>query len=98
MPNEKPGDHPLTDITIHKIRTFSSRADSLVQKLNAIVSQGLLWSFLYGLYRGDKSIRVAGSEKRISIRDFEAILASLLGSAERVAKIFKKAKQKIQNE
>ena len=33
MPNGKPGDHPLTDILVHKRRTFSGEIDSLIRKI-----------------------------------------------------------------
>jgi len=42
-------------------------------------------------------IRVAGSEKRMSIREFEDILADLPDSAEALAKQFKSAEQEIKN-
>jgi hypothetical protein len=33
MPNGKPGDHPLTDILIHKLEVVSPRADALVREI-----------------------------------------------------------------
>jgi hypothetical protein len=33
MPNGKPGDHPLTDILVHKLRTFSREIDSLIAEI-----------------------------------------------------------------
>jgi hypothetical protein len=36
MPNGKPGDHPLTDILIHGIRTFSEQADKLIVEINRL--------------------------------------------------------------
>ena len=33
MPNGKPGDHPLTDIVVHKRRRFSREIDSLIEKI-----------------------------------------------------------------
>ena len=33
MPNGKVGDHPLTDIVVHKRRTFSAEIDSLIRKI-----------------------------------------------------------------
>jgi len=95
MPNGRPGDHPLTDITVHKILTYSRRADSLVRKLHKVVSPAILWKFLYLLQREGDVIRVDGSEKRMSIREFEDILADLLDSAEALAKQFKSAEQAI---
>lgn len=95
MPNGRPGDHPLTDITVHKIKTYSRRADSLVRKLHKIVSPTILWELLYLLCREGNMIRVEGSEKSILIREFEDILADLLDSAEALAEKFMSAQQKI---
>ncbi|MCJ7773860.1 MAG: hypothetical protein MUP22_12100 [Desulfobacterales bacterium] len=80
VPDGRPGDHPLTDITTHKIRTYSRRADSLVRKLSKVVSSSIMWSFLYLLVREKNDIRVQGTEKRIPIREFEDLLANLLES------------------
>jgi hypothetical protein len=33
MPNGKPGDHPLTDILVHKRRTFSAEVDRLIEEI-----------------------------------------------------------------
>ena len=33
MPNGKPGDHPITDITVHKARVYSELADTLIGKI-----------------------------------------------------------------
>jgi hypothetical protein len=33
MPNGKPGDHPLPDITIHNQRVYSERADGLIREI-----------------------------------------------------------------
>jgi hypothetical protein len=33
MPNGKPRDHPLTDILVHKRKTFSVEADSLIAEI-----------------------------------------------------------------
>jgi hypothetical protein len=33
MPNGKPGDHPLTDILVHKRPTFTPEIDHLVRQL-----------------------------------------------------------------
>jgi hypothetical protein len=33
MPNGKPGDHPLTDILVHKRRSFSRETDSLIAEI-----------------------------------------------------------------
>ena len=33
MPNGKPGDHPLTDLLVHGLRTFSKEVDSLIREI-----------------------------------------------------------------
>jgi hypothetical protein len=38
MPNGKPGDHPLTDIVVHRTEVFGDRIDTLIRELDA---QGL---------------------------------------------------------
>jgi hypothetical protein len=94
MPNGRPHDHPLTDITVHKIRTYSPRVDSLVRKIHKVVSP-ILWDFLYLLEREGDMIRVGGSKKQIPIQEFEDMLAELLESAEILAEKFKAAKKEI---
>lgn len=39
MPNGKPGDHPLTDILVHKRRVYGRRADDLIRKIAELSSQ-----------------------------------------------------------
>jgi len=41
MPNGKPGDHPLTDIIVHRSPTFGDDIDEKVRKLDAIASDEL---------------------------------------------------------
>jgi len=36
MPNGKPGDHPLTDILVHKHRTFSRGIDALIADIASL--------------------------------------------------------------
>ncbi len=33
MPNGKPGDHPLTDIVVHRLRVYSPAVDRLVHDI-----------------------------------------------------------------
>jgi hypothetical protein len=33
MPNGKPGDHPLTDIVVHRLRVYSPAIDRLVRDI-----------------------------------------------------------------
>ena len=37
--NGKPGDHPLTDILVHKHQVYGSEADELIQKISALCSR-----------------------------------------------------------
>jgi hypothetical protein len=39
MPNGKPGDHPLTDIFVHKAEVYGPEADELIRKIAALCSQ-----------------------------------------------------------
>ncbi len=39
MPNGKPGDHPLTDLFVHKAEVYGPEADALIRKLAALCSQ-----------------------------------------------------------
>jgi hypothetical protein len=95
MPNGRPGDHPLTDITVHRILTYSRRADSLIRKLNKLISPEILWKLPYLLERDGKMIHVQGTEKRIPIKDFENMPAGLLDTAEELAKRFDSVEKKI---
>jgi hypothetical protein len=38
MPNGKPGDHPLSDIFLHKIEVYGPEADELMRKIGALCS------------------------------------------------------------
>jgi hypothetical protein len=95
MPNGRPGDHHLTDIIIHRIPTYSRRADALVRKLAKLISHGILWDFLYLLTREGKMIRIEGTERRLTILEFEQILADLLASTEALAAKFKSAERRM---
>jgi hypothetical protein len=39
VPNGKPGDHPLTDILIHKREVYGKEADELVRKIAQLCSR-----------------------------------------------------------
>jgi alpha-amylase/alpha-mannosidase (GH57 family) len=39
MPNGKPGDHPLTDIFVHKLETYGREADELILKIGRLCTQ-----------------------------------------------------------
>ena len=38
MPNGKPGDHPLTDIFVHKSEVYGREADDLIRKIAELCS------------------------------------------------------------
>jgi len=38
MPNGKPGDHPLTDIFVHKSEVYGREADELIGKIGELCS------------------------------------------------------------
>lgn len=42
MPNGKPGDHPLTDIFVHKAEVYGREADDLIRKIAALSSRNEL--------------------------------------------------------
>jgi hypothetical protein len=39
MPNGKPGDHPLTDILVHRAAVYGPEADELIRKMAALSSR-----------------------------------------------------------
>ena len=39
MPNGKPGDHPLTDILVHKHEVYGQEADELIRQIGRLCSQ-----------------------------------------------------------
>lgn len=38
MPNGKPGDHPLTDLTVHDMEVYGSEADTLIRRIAELCS------------------------------------------------------------
>lgn len=39
MPNGKPGDHPLTDILVHRLKVYGREADELIRKIAELSSR-----------------------------------------------------------
>ena len=39
MPNGKPGDHPLTDILVHKLKVYGDEPDDLIRKIAELCSR-----------------------------------------------------------
>lgn len=77
MPNGRPGDHPITDIVIHHIETYSKRADDFIRDLDIVLSKKFLWDFLYYFDREGDVIKVMGSKRKIPILEFEEMLEDL---------------------
>ncbi len=49
MPDGKPGDHPLTDIVVHRIPTYTPTIDALIREIHALAPHDqtlsrLLWA------------------------------------------------------
>jgi hypothetical protein len=42
MPNGKPGDHPLTDLFVHKAEVYGPEADELIRKISMLCSRNEL--------------------------------------------------------
>jgi hypothetical protein len=39
MPNGKAGDHPLTDILVHRLKVYGQEADELIRKIAELCSR-----------------------------------------------------------
>ena len=39
MPNGKPGDHPLTEILVHKVKVYGDEADDLIREIAELCSR-----------------------------------------------------------
>ena len=50
MPNGKPGDHPLTDIVVHRRRVYSQTADALVIEIVELGGQREIADMLLSEY------------------------------------------------
>lgn len=61
MPNGKPGDHPLTDILVHKFNVYGLEADDLIRKIADLCSRRELeewWSREIGWSNSGDSVVV----------------------------------------
>jgi hypothetical protein len=43
--NDKPGDHPLTDILVHGIETYGTEADELIREISELSSRRELYEW-----------------------------------------------------
>ena len=43
--NGKPGDHPLTDILVHKLETYGPEADELIREISELSSRRELYEW-----------------------------------------------------
>jgi hypothetical protein len=67
MPNGKPGDHPLTDILVHKLRVYGGEADELIRKIAELCSNRELdewWNREVG-WSPDTNLIVAKARSRL---------------------------------
>jgi hypothetical protein len=78
MPNGKPGDHPLTDIVMHRLTMFGGEIDEKVRKVDAVASNELrdvLATLVYFWPWGERT--------PVDPHSLSAILDSLLRYAEK---------------
>jgi hypothetical protein len=73
MPNGKPGDHPLTDILIHKIEVFAPHVDALIREIVELGGERALESEV-NLVMLDPRFP---SDRSADLSDLEAQLESL---------------------
>jgi hypothetical protein len=66
MPNGKPGDHPLTDILVHKLEVYGAEADELIRRIGSLGGQRELeewWTREIGNSK-DKALALAKARER----------------------------------
>lgn len=51
MPNGKPGDHPYTDIVVHRLAVYSPPADALVREIATLADERIRRELADLLYR-----------------------------------------------
>ena len=70
MPNGKPGDHPLTDIVVHRLRVYSETAYGLVREIVALGGRDEIETLLFLEYNVHEHPDVAELERTLTaIRD-----------------------------
>jgi len=82
MPNGAPGDHPLTDITVHGTLTYSRKADAAIRKIEECFPATGLWDLLYLLYRDGRNVKREEADGEIPMAEFEAMLEEVLAAIE----------------
>lgn len=82
MPNGRPGDHPLTDITVHGTLTYSRKADGAIRRIEKRFPGTGLWDLLYLLYRGGRKLRREEADGAMPMAEFEAILQDIVATIE----------------
>ena len=81
MPNGKPGDHPLTDIVIHKAEVFGTEIDDKVRRIEKSASSEIrlhLAALLYAWPRKNTNI----PSPILNPDDLSHVLDTLLACAE----------------
>jgi hypothetical protein len=78
MPNGKPGDHPLTDIVVHRQAVFGEPIDALISELDRqeLWASPIASEWLYGKYWDYREAqqRADGSEVRRVLDHLETTL------------------------
>ena len=46
MPNGKPGDHPITDICVHRVAYFRDDVDELIRQIVARGGEGRIYKYV----------------------------------------------------
>lgn len=73
--NGRPGDHPLTDILVHKLDIYGPEADSLINKIAELCSRRELHEWW------EREIGWAKPERQIIVRKARSRLDELLHRA-----------------
>lgn len=77
MPNGKPGDHWYTDVTVHRLRAFSSTVDDLIREIDQLAAKSPGASWQHPIRRRLKDV-VEGHLRRIGY-DSLASRSNVLG-------------------
>jgi len=66
--NGKPGDHPLTDILVHKLDIYGPEADSLIRKIAELCSRRELdewWEREIGWQPAERRVLISKARSRL---------------------------------
>lgn len=85
MPNGKAGDHPLTDIVVHRAEVFGDRIDTLIGELDArgLWASPIACAWLYERYWDYRETQQHGGEMDVR-RVLEQLESRLLEEVQRL--------------